>query len=126
MKRMKKLSERFTQKQKDFLQKLPDWDVVISDEDDCVLLTPRLVSGWNRLQRIEDVVSFLDFCQKVNEIAMYYDPTSEALEWCDGDLECVDARWLLSASDEMAEKLQSLTNELASFLASEDFEEKTA
>lgn len=121
----RKLSERFSQKQKDFLHNLPDWDVVISDEDSSVVLKPRLVSGWNRLQRIEDVVSFLDFCQKVNEVAMYYDSTSEALEWCDGEIECVNMRWLLSASEELEDKLQCLTKELAVFLASEDLEEKT-
>lgn len=126
----KKLSELLSEKQKQFLFTLPDWEVVLSDEDNSIELKPRLASRWyDGTQLVEKVCFFVDFCQKVNDIALYFDCSYEAyllLDETGHEKKGIAPSYMgdvLFATEELAEKLDLLTVDLANYLAKEDKEE---
>lgn len=127
----KTFSELLNEQQKQFLLTLSDWDVVLSDEDNSIELRPRLDSRWyDGTQLVEEVASFVDFCQKVNDIAFYFDPLAEAYLLLDEEgqgkegIASSHISEVLFATEEAKEMLDRLTDKLADFLANELVEDQ--
>lgn len=122
----KKLSERFTPKQKTFLQNISGWEVVLSDEGNSVLFIPRLASRWyDGSQEITDVKDFDDLCQQVADLSDSYDTSTEAYLMLDNEGHGIGAAPyymgdVLFATEELADKLENLSDLLCDYLNSDE------